>query len=180
MKTTQTPNPQERLDAIRQAQAEEAQALHNAAREAAKKEVLTVAQANALAKYHWKTVKVRRDPEDGRLWQVQRPGSIQAHEPMTREAWRAFLETGETEKPTPTSGRHEMVAYSGEGKKVLADVLRDNLSPQAVAVLVTRLLAGKTPEVEVERELTYFTNFLIDDVLGGAEALDRLAKEAGL
>jgi len=138
--------------------------------------VLTIQEANRLARGR---AKVTVDPEDGRLWQVERPGSVQAHEPMTREAWRAFLDTGEA-APTPTSGRHEMVAYSGEGKKVLADVLRDNLSPQAVAVLVTRLLAGKTPEAEVERELTHFTNFLIADVLGGAEALDRLAKEAGL
>jgi hypothetical protein len=180
MKTTQTPNPQERLDAIRQAQAEEAQALHNAAREAAKKEVLTVAQANALAKYHWKTVKVRRDPEDGRLWQVQRPGSVQAHEPMTREAWRAFLETGETEKPVPTSGRHEMVAYSGEGKKVLADVVRDNLSPQAVAAVVRCILTGKRARADIDREVLWLTNLLVSDVLGGPEALDRLVKEAGL
>jgi hypothetical protein len=38
MKTTQNLNPQQRLEAIRQAQAEEGQALHNAAREAAKAE----------------------------------------------------------------------------------------------------------------------------------------------
>jgi len=38
MKTTQNPNPQQRLAAIRQAQAEEGQALHDAAREAAKAE----------------------------------------------------------------------------------------------------------------------------------------------
>jgi hypothetical protein len=38
MKTTQNLNPQQRLDAIRQAQAEEAQAMHNAVREAAKAE----------------------------------------------------------------------------------------------------------------------------------------------
>jgi len=35
------------------------------------------------------------DPEDARLWQVEQPGSVQAHEPMTREAWLAFLDTGE-------------------------------------------------------------------------------------
>ena len=77
-------------------------------------------------------------------------------------------------------GHHEMVAYSGEARAVLCDVLRDNLSPQAVAVLVARLVAGKTPEAEVDRELTWFTNVLVAEVLGGPEALDRLAKEAGL
>jgi len=60
-----------------------------------KKQVLTIREANRLAKSQWKTVKVRRDPEDARLWRVERPGSVQAHEPMTREAWLAFLDTGE-------------------------------------------------------------------------------------
>jgi hypothetical protein len=52
---------------------------------------LTIREANRLARGR---AKVAVDPEDGRLWQVERPGSVQAHEPMTREAWLAFLETG--------------------------------------------------------------------------------------
>ena len=55
---------------------------------------LTIREANRLAKSLWKTVKVRRDPEEARLWRVERPGSVQAHEPMTREAFLAFLDTG--------------------------------------------------------------------------------------
>jgi hypothetical protein len=57
---------------------------------------LTIEEANRLARGR---AKVKADTEDGRLWQVQRPDSVQAHEPMTREAWLAFLETGEV---TPT------------------------------------------------------------------------------
>ena len=57
-----------------------------------KKQVLTIREANRLAKGR---AKVSADPEDARLWQVERPGSVQAHEPMTREAWLAFLYTGE-------------------------------------------------------------------------------------
>jgi hypothetical protein len=53
--------------------------------------VLTIREANRLARGR---PKVSVDPEDGRLWRVERPGSVQAHEPMTREAWLAFLETG--------------------------------------------------------------------------------------
>jgi len=53
--------------------------------------VLTIREANRLARGR-ATVTV--DPEDGRLWQVERPGSVEAHEPMTREAWLAFLKTG--------------------------------------------------------------------------------------
>ena len=53
--------------------------------------VLTIQEANRLARGR---ARVTVDPEDGRLWQVERPGSVQAHEPMTREAWLAFLEAG--------------------------------------------------------------------------------------
>ena len=54
---------------------------------------LMVREANRLARGR---AKVSVDPEDGRLWRVERDGgqSVQAHEPMTREAWLAFLEAG--------------------------------------------------------------------------------------
>jgi len=60
--------------------------------------VLTIREANRLARGR---AKVTVDPEDGRLWQVERPGSVQAHEPMTREAWLEFLKTG-TAAPRPS------------------------------------------------------------------------------
>jgi hypothetical protein len=53
---------------------------------------LTIREANRLAKGR---AKVSADPEDVRLWRVERPGSVQAHAPMTREAWLAFLGAGE-------------------------------------------------------------------------------------
>ncbi|MBM4020274.1 MAG: hypothetical protein FJ288_18465 [Planctomycetes bacterium] len=55
---------------------------------------LTVREANRLAAGR---AKVSVDPEDAHLWRVERDGaqSVQAHEPMAREAWLAFLETGE-------------------------------------------------------------------------------------
>ena len=56
-----------------------------------KKQVLTIREANRLAKGR---AKVSADPEDARLWRVERPGSVQAHEPMTREAWLGFLDAG--------------------------------------------------------------------------------------
>jgi len=57
-----------------------------------KKQVLTIREANRLARGR---AKVSVNPEDRRLWRVERPGSVQAHEPMTREAWLAFLGAGE-------------------------------------------------------------------------------------
>ena len=53
---------------------------------------LTIREANHLAKGR---AKVSVDPEDARLWRVERPGSVQGHEPMSREAWLAFLDAGE-------------------------------------------------------------------------------------
>jgi len=53
---------------------------------------LTIREANRLAAG---LAHVTVDPEDGRLWQVQRPGSVQAHEPMTREQWLVFIHTGQ-------------------------------------------------------------------------------------
>jgi hypothetical protein len=54
---------------------------------------MTIREANRLAQGR---AKVSVDPEDTRMWRVERDGgqSVQAHEPMTREAWLAFLEMG--------------------------------------------------------------------------------------
>ena len=54
---------------------------------------LTIREANRLAEGR---ARVTRCPKDGRLWRVERDGgqSVQAHEPMTREAWLGFLDTG--------------------------------------------------------------------------------------
>jgi len=49
---------------------------------------LTIREANRLAAG---LAHVTVDPEDGRLWQVERPGSVQAYEPMTRKQWQTFL-----------------------------------------------------------------------------------------
>jgi hypothetical protein len=69
---------------------------------------------------------------------------------------------------------------AGDEGPVLKDLLCDNLSPQAVAAIATYLLAGKTANKKVEREVAWFANFLVTGVLGGQEALERLATEAGL
>ena len=143
-----------------------------------KKQVLTIREANRLAKGR---AKVSADPEDGRLWRVERPGSVQAHEPMTREAWLAFLDAGSdpADGPTPTSGRHEMVAYSGEQAAVLRDVLSDALSPQAVAAIVAYLQPAKTKDRAVNRQLRWFAERLTE-LVGGPEMQGRLAEEVGL
>jgi hypothetical protein len=90
--------------------------------------VLTIREANRLAKGR---AKVTVDPEDARLWRVERPGSVQAHEPMTREAWLGFLDAGEAaittkqaEQLLPTvraavAALHEVWAKCREVERVL-------------------------------------------------------------
>ncbi|MBM4020418.1 MAG: hypothetical protein FJ288_19215, partial [Planctomycetes bacterium] len=55
---------------------------------------LAVREANRLAKGR---AKVSVDPEDGRLWRVERPGSVQAHERARAQVdhYRKLLDAGD-------------------------------------------------------------------------------------
>jgi hypothetical protein len=144
-----------------------------------KKQVLTIREANRLARGR---ARVTVDPEDPRLWRVEGDGWVEAHEPMTKLAWQTFLAEkvdAEAHEPAPTSGRHEMVAYSGEQGAVLKDVLRDALSPQAVAAIVAYLQPAKTKDKAVNHELNWFAERLTE-LVGGPEMQGRLAEEVGL
>jgi len=54
-------------------------------------EPLTLLEANRLARGR---ARVHPDPLDPKLWQVSGPGFLEAHKPMTRETWLAFLDAG--------------------------------------------------------------------------------------
>jgi hypothetical protein len=74
--------------------------------------------------------------------------------------------------------RHETVAYSGDAKDVLRDVLRDSLSPQAVAVIAGHLHGMvNTKSESVNREVAWFTELLLDMV---GDQYNALCEEAGL
>jgi len=74
--------------------------------------------------------------------------------------------------------RHAMVAYSGDAKDVLRDVLRDNISPQAVAVIAGHLHGMvNTKSDAVNREVAWFTEQLLDMV---GDQYNALCEEAGL
>ena len=80
--------------------------------------------------------------------------------------------------------RHESVAYSGDAAEALRDVLRDNLSPHAVAAIAAflqpaRPSAGRTGNTSVDRELRWFADQLVE-LLGGADAFNLLCNEVGL
>jgi hypothetical protein len=141
--------------------------------------VLTIREANRLARGR---AQVRASDVDPTLWQVQGNGWVEVHEPMGRLAWQTFLAEkvdAEADAPMPTSGRHEMVAYSGEQAAVLRDVLSDALSPQAVAALVACLQRAKTKDKAVNHELRWFASRLTE-LVGGPEQQGRLADEVGL
>ena len=74
--------------------------------------------------------------------------------------------------------RHETVAYSGEAKDVLRDVLRDSLSPKAVAVIAGHLHGMvNTKSDAVNREVAWFTEQLLDMV---GDQYNALCEEVGL
>jgi len=74
--------------------------------------------------------------------------------------------------------RHETVAYSGEAKDVFHDVLRDNLSPQAVAVVAAHLHGMvKTTSDAVNHEVAWFAEQLLDMV---GDQYNALCDEVGL
>ena len=62
---------------------------------------------------------------------------------------------------------------------VLADVVRGNLSPKAVATIVSYLRTVRTDDADVDDEVRWFAEHLTK-MLGGGEAQNRLAEEVGL
>jgi len=75
--------------------------------------------------------------------------------------------------------RHAMVAYSGEAKGVLRDVLKDNLSPEAVAVIAAYLQPARCGDVQVDRQVQWFVEQLVE-LLGGDDVFNRVCEELKL
>ena len=75
--------------------------------------------------------------------------------------------------------KHMMVAYSGEAKDVLHDVLKDNLSPEAVAVIAAYLQPARCGDEQVDRQVRWFAEQLVE-ALGGDDAFNRVCEELGL
>jgi len=75
--------------------------------------------------------------------------------------------------------KHVMVAYSGEAKDVLHDVLKDNLSPEAVAVIAAYLQPAHCGDERVDRQVQWFAEQLVE-LLGGDDAFNRVCDELKL
>jgi len=77
--------------------------------------------------------------------------------------------------------KHVNVAYSGDAADVLRDVLKDTLSPQALAVIAFYLREGDPASSDdgVNQEVWWFLD-LATDLLGGYDRQVALAAEVGL
>jgi len=153
------------------------------------KTTLTIPEANCLARGR---ARVTASPVDRRPWQVEGDGWVEAHEPMTRGGWLAFLaEKAVGSRATPERRRPETYEADINGRKVrvtipegideqdLFDALKDNLSPEAIAAVVAYLQPAHTNNDAVNRQLRWFADQLTK-LVGGHEQQGRLAEEVGL
>ena len=99
---------------------------------------------------------------------------------MKRQRPRTYEATFHGQKTRVTIPPRETVAYSGEASEVLWDVLRDNLSPKAMAVLANAIrvqLNGKLADHDVRNRLGWLVAMLLGMV---GERYHALCNEAGL
>ena len=68
-----------------------------------------------------------------------------------------------------------MVAYSGEMTDVLRDVLKDHLSPEAVAAIAAHLGPAEGKRAKVAREVAWFRELLIETL--GVDEFNRMCDE---
>ena len=73
---------------------------------------------------------------------------------------------------------HHRFTYTGSAGEVVRDVLRDNLSPQAVAAIAAHLRAAGTKDDGVNKEIAWLADLLIGMV--GAGRYNALCEEVGL
>ena len=86
----------------------------------------------------------------------------------------------ETYEVTCKDGRKVRVTVpEAIDEQVLFDALRDNLSPHAVAAVVSCLRINRTNNSDVDRQVHWFAEELVK-LLGGPEQQTRLAEELGL
>lgn len=71
------------------------------------------------------------------------------------------------------------LTYAGTASEILRDVLKDNLSPEAVAAVVSYLQPVSTRSSAVNKEIEWFAEQLVE-LLGGHQQHSRLANELGL
>ena len=71
------------------------------------------------------------------------------------------------------------VLVPGNDEQELFDAVREQLSPEAVASIVSHLQGASTNNPDVDRQVRWFTDELVK-LLGGYEQHARLMEELGL
>ena len=64
-------------------------------------------------------------------------------------------------------------------EEILVDALRDCLTPEAITTIAAHLAAARTRHAEVNRQVAWFNELLIQ-TLGGYPQYNRLLEEVGL
>ena len=77
------------------------------------------------------------------------------------------------------NGKKVRVTVPENDESELFDAIREQLSPQAVAAIVSCLRINRTNNMDVDRQVHWFAEELIK-LLGGYEQQTRLAEELGL
>lgn len=109
---------------------------------------LTIEEANRIADG---LVTVTPDEIDPELWHVQADGIAEAHEPMSEILWRRMLRS-----------YAEMASPDEPENDELADALRENLSPRAVAGIAACLKNACTNDPDADREIDWFRQKLVE------------------
>ena len=71
------------------------------------------------------------------------------------------------------------LSYTGTPAELLQQIVKDNLSPEAVAAIVSYLQPVATRDSGVNKEIEWFSGQLVES-LGGYDQQNRLAEELGL
>jgi len=124
---------------------------------------------------------IYRDDVDRDLWRVVTPGRNEVHEPMDEKTWRAFLTaSGWIGRPTRyDAGNGRKVTVPANDEQDLFDAVREQLGPHAVAAIVAYLQPVHTNDANVDRQVQWFADQLVE-LVGGSEHQARLAEELGL
>ncbi len=85
----------------------------------------------------------------------------------------------QTYKHTRPDGQVVRVTVPENDESELFEAVREQLSPEAVASIVSHLQAARTNNQDVDRQVRWFAEELVK-LLGGYEQQARLAEELGL
>jgi hypothetical protein len=135
------------------------------------KPLTTLEAANIGRKMGVHGLCIYRDDIDRSLWRVVTPGRNETHEPMDEKTWREFITaSGWLDNPLPLPGSDEQDLFAG---------VREQLSPHAIASIVSHIQGSQTNNQDVDRQVRWFAEELCK-LLGGYERQAKLAEELGL